>query len=54
MSSRNISSDRGPLGLIRVLAPLKSKFEIDSTTIENQLHSSTLCILQQDTKCSSL
>ena len=32
MSSRNISLDQGPLGPIGILAPLKSNFEIDSTS----------------------
>ena len=32
MSSRNMSSKWGPLGSIKVLAPLESNFEVDSTS----------------------
>ena len=47
MPTKNMSSEREPLGPIGILAPLESNFEIDShSIIESQLHSNTLCILQ--------
>ena len=48
-----MSSKRRPLGLIGVLAPHNQILELTQhPTIESQLHSSTLCKLQRDTKCS--
>ena len=59
MSSRNMSSKQEPLGPIGELTLLESNSEIDSTShYKEQLHFSTLCILQQDTKylglCSTI
>ena len=47
--------EKEQLQTIGVLTPLKSNFEIDSTSHYGEsiaLHSNTLRILQQDTKCS--
>ena len=44
----------GTIGTHRSTSSLIIKFELtQQPTIESQLHSSTLCILQRDTKCLS-